>query len=434
MTTGVSGIRILAVLALSVVVSTSAMGAPSIEGSIETGGNAYSSHNQYYNRTKTEYRVYENLAFDAVFNDAWSFHFNSRAAYQTQRSGSTGNWLLNFFYGYLDFSSENFDLKLGRIMDLNNLIYLYFDGVNLESKTKISDYRLTIDLYGGFIVRDDYVEEYRNPWLLYSPSSTDYRSIFISQRRGDYVGGIKAELMAKKVGIFGLEYQIVFNKAALAEHYVSVNVETMFSKIVKIYGYGTFDIVEKLPSNTLAAIQINPIDLLQIVVEHEYYRPVFLKDSYFWEYFKPFGNQEASARLIFFISKQITLDAKYGLLIYQSNGDFGNDASIGLEHRDIKQFALKLNARMILGPEGNLITAQLMLKRHVYMFDFLVGGGAEFYNEKSITKGLSPGYFATVGADARILRSLILSATGEYSSNRDYRYNVRGNLSLKYLF
>jgi len=406
----------------------------SIEGSLETTGNFYTSHNEYYNRTRTEYRVYENVAFDAAFNENWSFHFNSRAAYQTQKGGSQGNWLFNFFYGYLDFDSEKFAAQLGRIMDFENLVYLYFDGLNLEAKIPAGEHRVTLDLYGGLVVKDDYVEEYRNPWSLRAFNSTDYRNLFITQRRGDYVAGFKAEFMAKDIGIFGAEYQILFNGGRLAEHYASINFETMFSKKVRLYGYGTLDLVELLPANTLAAVQVNPAEILSIVLEHEYYRPVFIKDSYFRAYFEPYGNQQASLRFIVMPSKLLSIDLKYGAILYDAATEVGNEVSVALEHRDIRKFGLRFNAEAILGPEGNLITVQAMVKRRVFVFDLMAGGGAQFYNDTSITKKLSPGYFATIGSDITIIRSLVLSATGEFSSNEDYPYLFRGNLSLKYLF
>ncbi len=406
----------------------------SIEGSLETTGNFYTSHNEYYNRTRTEYRVYENIAFDAAFNENWSFHFNSRAAYQTQKGGSQGNWLFNFFYGYLDFESEKFNAQLGRIMDFENLVYLYFDGLNLEARIPAGEHKVTLNLYGGFVVKDDYVEEYRNPWSLRTYNSTDYRNLFLTQRRGDYVAGFKAEVMAKDIGIFGAEYQILFNGGRLAEHYASINFETMFSKKVRLYGYGTLDLVELLPANTLAAIQVYPSEKLTIVVEHEYYRPVFIKDSYFRTYFEPYGNQQASLRFVVMPSKLLSIDLKYGAILYDAAKEVGNEVSVALEHRDIRKFGLRLSAEAILGPEGNLITVQAMVKRRVLVFDLMAGGGAQFYNDTSIARAMSPGYFATIGSDITIIKSLVLSATGEFSSNEDYPYLFRGNLSLKYLF
>lgn len=416
------------------VIYSSAWPEPTIEGSLETNGSAYTTHDYYFNRTKIHYRAYENVAFDATFNENWFFRFNGRAVYQTQKTGTIGNWILNFFYGYLDYSSDIFSLQLGRIMDFNNLVYVYFDGLNLEGKIKLGEHKLTLDLYGGYIVKDDYMEEYRNPWILRSFNSTDVRNMFIAQRRGDYVAGFKAELFAKNAGIFGIDYQLIFNRAALAEHYASLNFETMFSKIVKLYGYGTLDLVELLPSNTLAALQINPVDLLSIVIEHEYYRPVFLKNTYFWVYFKPYGNQDVNAKLIFLISKLLTVDFKYGVILYEATSIPGNQVSFNLEHRDLWKFGMKINTDLIIGPEGNLITLQAVLKRHILLFYLLAGGGVEFYSDKSITSGLAAGYFATLGADIEIIKSIILSVMGEFSSNQEYRYNVRGNASLKYIF
>jgi len=406
----------------------------SIEGSVETAGNVYTAYNRYRNGTKVQYRVYENVSFDATFDQNWFFRFNSRFIYQTREGGATGNWAFNFYYGYLDFSGEKIGFQIGRIMDFNNLVYLCFDGLNLESTIKIGDHRLSLDLYGGFIVRDDYLDEYRNPWVLRSFNSTDYRNMFIRQRIGDYAAGCKAEFFAPKAGIFGVEYQLIFNRNAIAEHYASLNFDTMFSRVFKLYGYGTLDLVELRPSNTLFGVQIDPVDLLSLVVEHEYYRPVFIKDSYFWTYFEPFGNQEASATLIFFVTKSLSIDIKYGAVLYDGEPNIGNDVSCSLEHRDFFRFGVRIGAEMIIGPEGNIITCQAMIKRRIFVFDFLAGGGGEFYNEKSLTGGLSAGYFATLGVDVEIIKSLVLSVAGSLAGNKDYRYDTRGNISLKYLF
>ena len=54
------------------------------------------------------------------------------------------------------------------------------------------------------------------------------------------------------------------------------------------------------------------------------------------------------------------------------------------------------------------------------------------YNE--IKDNFNKGYFATLGADMNILKNLIFSATGEYYNNPKYYYDLRGILSLEYLF
>jgi hypothetical protein len=120
--------------------------------------------------------------------------------------------------------------------------------------------------------------------------------------------------------------------------------------------------------------------------------------------------------------------------MYEAVSAVGNELSASLEHRDIWKFGMKLNMDLIAGPEGNLITLQMVLKRRILFFDLLAGGGVEFYNDKGLTSGLDRGYFATLGADLEIVKPVILSATGEFSSNKEYRYNFRGNASLKYLF
>ena len=302
------------ILAFTVFIAP-AWGEPKIEGTLETAGYVYSPRPyDFAGSASTQYRIYENVSFDAAFNESWGFHFNSRFGYQSQKREAPDNWLLNFYYGYVEYDSDRFNFQFGRIMDFANLVYLYFDGARAEGKVKIGENRLNLGFYGGVIVRDDYLEEYGNPYVLRTFNSADYRSLFIRQRLGDYVAGASVSIHAPKAGIFGVDYQVVLNRNALAEHYASFNFETMFSKKIRLYGYGTLDLVALLPSNTLAAVQIDPVDAFSLVVAHEYYRPVFLKNSYFWSYFEPYGNQEASATFIFPISKPLVLDARYGVI------------------------------------------------------------------------------------------------------------------------
>lgn len=425
----------MGVALLLCVLMVPAGGTPAIEGSLETGGYVYPYQRNYFSGLSTQYRIYQNVSFDTAFNDSFSFRFNSRAAYQSLKLEAPDNWILNFYYGYLDYHTDAFTLQIGRIMDFRNLVYVYFDGLNIEGVIQLADQRLTLGCYGGFIVKDDYLEEdggnYASPK---NYSSSDYRSIFIKQRSGDYVAGTRLGFYSPKAGIFGLDYQVIFNHNDLAEHYVSLNAETMFSKMVKIYGYGTMDIAGMLPSNTLAAVQVTPVDFFSVALEHEYYRPVFLKNSYFWNYFKPYGNQEASLTFLFFISKPMILDLAYGLILYDSTSEMGNHFTCGFEHRDFHSIGINIQGELLFGPEGNKMSIQAMLRRRIYIFTFIGGGGIEFYNDDAIDSGYKRGYFATLGSDIEILRNLVLSATGEYMSDPDYRYNLRGIFSLKYNF
>src|SRR4030042_1588853 len=154
--------------------------APTIEGSLETGGYVYSPQQYGFAGTGTEYRIYENVAFDAAFNDNWSFHFDSRAGYQSQKREAPDHWILNLYYSYLEYRSDSFGFQFGRIMDFNNLIYLYFDGCLLTNTITISGSKLILDLYGGVIVKDDYLKEYRNDLSFRPFSSVDYRNLFIN--------------------------------------------------------------------------------------------------------------------------------------------------------------------------------------------------------------------------------------------------------------
>jgi hypothetical protein len=420
---------------LAVLLAVPAWAEPTIEGTLETGGYVYTPRPYDFAGTgATQYRIYENVSFDATFNSNWSFHFNSRFGYQSQNREAPNGVILNFYYGYVEYDSDRFDFQFGRIMDFTNLVYLYFDGARVQGKGKVGNNKLTLDVYGGMIVRDDYLEEYGNPYVLRTFNSTDYRSLFISQRLGDYVAGASFTLQAPKAAIFGADYQIVFNRNALAEHYASLNLETVFSKKFKLYGYGTLDLVALLPSNTLAAIQIDPVDAFSLILSHEYYRPVFLRNSYFWTYFKPYGNQDVSATFIFPISKPLTLDLKYGAIFYDSTTEVGQELAASIENRNINRFGVKAEANFITGPEGNLVTLQLMLRRRIVMVGLVAGGGIEFYNDKKLTDGYSRGYFATLGADIEIVKQVILALNGECSGNQQTRYDIRGTFSLKYSF
>ncbi len=425
---------ILLILAFTVFIAP-AWGEPKIEGTLETAGYLYSPRPyNLFGFTATQFRIYENVSFDAVFNDSWNFRFNSRFGYQSQKREAPDNWLLNFYYGYLEYDSDRFNFQLGRIMDFTNLVYLYFDGARAEGKVKTGETMITLGAYGGVIVRDDYLEEYGNPYVLRTFNSADYRSLFIRQRMGDYVAGASISVHAPKAGIFGADYQVVFNRNALAEHYASLNFETAFSKKVRLYGYGTLDLVAILPSNTLAAVQVDPVDAFSLIVAHEYYRPVFLKNTFFWSYFDPYGNQEVSATFIFPISKPLVVDAGYGVIMYDSTSEVGHELSARIEHRNISRFGIRAETAFITGPEGNLVTLQIMVRRRVLMLNLMAGGGIEFYNDGKLTDGYSRGYFATLGTDIEIIKQVILSLNGECSGNRKTRYDLRGTFSLKYNF
>ena len=105
-----------------------------------------------------------------------------------------------------------------------------------------------------------------------------------------------------------------------------------------------------------------------------------------------------------------------------------------IEHRNVKRFGIRAETTFITGPEGNLVTLQMMVRRRVLMLGLMAGGGIEFYNDAKLTDGYSRGYFATLGADIEILKQVILSLNGECSGNRETRYDLRGTFSLKYNF
>jgi hypothetical protein len=52
-------------------------------------------------------------------------------------------------------------------------------------------------------------------------TSTEFRQLYSDQRIGDYICGFKANFFFDKIGIFGCQYQAVFNENSLAEHYAT---------------------------------------------------------------------------------------------------------------------------------------------------------------------------------------------------------------------
>jgi hypothetical protein len=227
---------------------------------------------------------------------------------------------------------------------------------------------------------------------------------------------------------------MLYNEGALAEQYASFDFDTLFSKRVKFYGYGTYDLIEPSPANVLAAAQVNPLDSLSLIVEYEYLRPVYIKDSFFWSYFEPYGSQEVSALIIYSITPAMILDLKYGRIFYEADGEQGDEVSGSFEHRGLFGFGVKLTGEYYTGPEGDRTIAQTVIKRRISLLTILAGGGMVLYYEDERANSYSQAYFALLGADMNILTRLLLSATGEYYNNPKYAYDVRGLISVKYLF
>ncbi len=435
------------IIPLIVIINFAAFSSPKYSGSLDTTVYTYSSEKEDLSGTEPSTKVYEKILLNINFSDDIVFHTNNRIAYRTSKNEDPEQWDFNLFYGFLDYTiTDDFNIKIGRIMDINSLVYSFYDGSNIEYKFNFSKHKFTVDIYGGLTVNDDYLEDENET---YGFNSFDYRNLYIEQRYGDYIGGAKANYLANGIGILNIDYQVIYNDNSLAEQYLSLDFDTLFSKKIILYGYGTFDLVDKTAANSLAAGQINPIDFLSVLIEHEYYRPVYIKDSFFWSYFEPYGNQELSGTLIFYISKLMTFDIKYGKIFYDSSDDCGDEVTGNFEHRGLYQFGIRLNGDYITGPEGDKITGQVILKRRFFNIDAIGGGGAVVYDEDKVvlsastddlSKGIlvhtrSPiGYFATLGAEMEIFDDIILTADGEYYNNRKYSYDLRGIFSLKYIF
>jgi hypothetical protein len=425
------GIRLTTLIMFGILISSAVWSYPKVSGLFDTTVYSYSTENEDLSGTESSYRIHEGIILDIDFSEKFGFHTNNRITYRTNELEDSEQLDLNLYYGYLDYQMGTTALQIGRIMDVNNLVFTCYDGARVQHGFTFSKHRFTVDLYGGLMVNDDYLEDEKYP---YGFNSFDYRNLLIEQRQGDYIGGAKANVLARGIGIFSIDYQMIYNDSALAEQYVSCDFDTLFSKRIKFYGYGTFDLIEPSPSNTLVASRIQVIDSLSVILEHEYYRPVYIKDSYFWSYFKPYGSQEVSAMLIYTITQAIIVDMRYGKILYDGDDETGDEISGSFEHRGLYDFSIKATAEYITGPEGDRITAQMFLRRRIFKLDALAGGGVVYYNEDELAESFDRAYFAILGADMKALDNVILSATGEYYSNPNYTYDLRGLFSAKYLF
>lgn len=428
---------------------TGALAETKVSGSIDATATVYKSEKSSIYRTGLFWKGFGSLNLDVDFNENVALHTNGRISYRSNKAESPKQWNYDLYYLYVDARlSQGIGIQAGRILDIKNLQYTYYDGIDLQYTNKISDkFTFTIDGYGGMIVKSDYIDkedknkDFINPTVNYLLSKRKYvnahdvTNIVNKQRAGDYVAGAKVTFLANEVGIFNVDYQALLNNSKLAEHYVSLDFDTFFSKIVQIYGNGTFDIIGKMPSKTLVAVKITPIKLVSIVAEHEYYRPVFMKDSFWNTHFQKYASHEATARLIFSISDTMSADLKYGRIFFPGPGKQGNEVGANFEHRDLAKFGLKAGVDYINGPEGDRLTASATLTRRFKMLDFLVGGGITLVGEDQVYfNGFRPAPFATLGLDIIPCKGVIISANGEYSMDNKYLYNLKGLFSVKYLF
>jgi len=400
-------------------------------GVSDTSAYMYPTENEDLTGTETNWRFQQGVLFDVEFTDTFGFHLNSRLIYRTNEYENPEQLAFNCYYGYFQYAfTEKLVMQMGRIMDAGNLALTYFDGANLEYGLSMFKQDFTFNLYGGMLVNDDYLDEDSIAGF----NSFDFKNFFIKQRAGDYTAGMKTNCHIKDIAFVGVDYQTLFNGGSLVEQYISLDFDTLFSKKIRFYGYGTFDLIEGLPSNTLAATQINAVDKLSVIIEHEYYRPVYPRDSYFWNYFIPYGNQEISCMMVYSLTEYVTADIRYGIILYEAEGTPGHEVSAGFEHGSLYNTRIKVNGEYIFGPEGDKITLMTVLNRRFFIIDAIAGGGIVFYQDGEGGDTYDAGIYGMGGAEASIIRDLLLSVTMEYYHNPKYNYDLRGIFSLKYFF
>ncbi len=411
--------------------------ASNYSGSLETAAYTYSTMKKDLSGTETNYRLYENVLFDFKFNDRVSFSTNNRVIYRGLETRKDANedpqrLDLNNYYTYFDFKiSDSFSSQVGRIMDVNNLVFSYYDGINVIYKKKFGEYRLGLNIYGGLLVDDDYLEDDNR---VYGYNSFDVRNFYIEQRKGDYISGAKLNLASNKIGVFTLDYQTTMNDKAMAENYVSIDFDTMFSKLFKAYGYGTYDIVDKKLSNGLGGMRLSPGNLISLSAEYQYYRPVFIKDSFFWVYFTPYGHHAVTGSLLLFFTPIITFDVKYSRLIFEGANETGDEFSASLEDRSILGFGILITGSGLKSPLGDKYTGLCTIKRRFFnILDISVGGGAVYFDETPESTILSKAYVGRAGIGLR-MGNLIISGDAEYFNNPKYKYDTRAIVSAKFIF
>ncbi len=431
----------ISALVLVMLADISGFSKPKISGSVDTSAYTYSTVKEDFSGTDTNYKLYESILLDVKFNDKLSIHTSDRIAYRGLEIEKDANedpekLDLNIYYGYVNYKLNNkLNFQVGRIMGINNLVYTYFDGLNVNFRTMVKENKLTFDLYGGLLINDDYLEDEKDPDNINGFNSFDVRNFYIEQRVGDYIAGVKTNLYAKKIGMFSLDYQMTMNESKVAEQYVSIDFDTTFSKKIKAYGFGSFDLIEKTPSNTLAGVRGMFIKWISFAVEHEYYRPVFIKDSFFWKYFEPLGHQAINGIVMFFFSPIMTLDLKYSRLIYDSENGQGNEADATFEIRDILGFGIMVNGNYLSGPEGDKMTGIGIVKRRFFnLIDISGGGGVVYFEEDTVTGTMAKAYVARAGLGLRLFNKLIISGDFEYFNNPKYLYDIRSLISVKYIF
>ncbi|MDH5716598.1 MAG: hypothetical protein OEZ22_03055 [Spirochaetia bacterium] len=398
-------------------------------------------------KSKLSARVDQNIFLDfgnrAV--DGMSFHTNNRVSYTTEKNGEIDQFYYEMFYTYFDRKDGKLHWQAGRIFNVNSFSMNNYDGFNI-SYNIIDD--LTLGVFAGFIVKDDYVESLDKEQRF---NSFDYRNFFIDERGGDIIEGFRANYASKVFGTYQLEYQASQNFYRLVEHYVSIDADTpLFYNIFQFYGYGLFDLEAGLPAGAIAGFNIMPLDYLYFDLEYEYYRPVFLSDS-FWALFETFSSHEGRLKTTGKINSYFYVSLAYGALIFpkpdqkKSTGEqhtitqeaesMGHSVELSVKHYNFYKFGFNFLTEYLKSPLGDNLKTMFEVNRDFNYVKIILGGGAIFYqaeyNDPIFSK---KGFFGTLGAERTFFKSLNLNGYMEFYNNFKYDFDLRGIVSITYNF
>ncbi|MES0489425.1 MAG: hypothetical protein ABUK01_05490 [Leptospirales bacterium] len=406
---------------------------PVLRGGLDTTFYGASAENPGFTKSNFNGIFHQNAhakIYDPEKNKG-SFNVNTRISYQTYSFEGMDPLDVQLFYGYFEYQfTDNFGMRIGRLIDFQNLGLTYFDGASFEFK--IPKANLDFHIYGGYILNDDYILKEAE---ISSLSSLDYRNMVLPQREGDYIEGVDVSYKLPKVAILNLEWQARQNNAAMAEHYLSADLETVtYLKILKTYAYGVFDLIDLMPAQTLEGFQISVTESLHLFLEHEYFRPVFLQDSY-WSMFPPLANNEVRAKLLYLLSKYFSVEAGYGGIFYApEKSEIGHSVFLSLIHNRLAGFKVRLDTEYITGPLDNRFRNMLLLTKDLKFLFLILGGGLEYYNVDEYHTGYKTAYFLSGGGEIRFSKKFDTTLLVEYYSNPRYVYNVKGLIKGRYRF
>ncbi|MDH5719205.1 MAG: hypothetical protein OEZ13_01160 [Spirochaetia bacterium] len=363
--------------------------------------------------------------------DGMSFHTNNKISYRTEKNGMLEQFYYNLYYAYFDRKEDKLHWQAGRIFSINSFSLTHYDGLNIEYEILKN---LTIGAYGGFIVHDDYIENVEEKKRY---NSFDYRTIFLDERGGDNIEGARVSYIDSEYGGYQLDYQIVQDSGKIAEHYISSNIDTtVFLNMFQFYSYVLFDFEEMLPASALSGLKILPENYLVFILEHEYYRPVFLSDSFWAKTFDPYDTNEGRFKTVTMIDDYFNISLSYGAIFYQvEKKKPAHSVQLLLNHYNLSKFNLKFLTEYVNSVLGDQLKSQFQLMRD---FDYVIasfGGGMIFYQEDIDKKPLSSkGFFLDLGLKRKLYKVVELSLFAEAYNNFKYDFDLRGIFAVKYKF